>query len=287
MRILVLGAGGQLGQAMIQRLSGTHEVIGRVRSEVDVARIRDVERTVRAVRPSAIVNCAAYTNVNDAEDRPAEALEANAWGPRALARAAAEAEATLVHFSTEFVFNGDTASPYTEHDVPHPMGVYAMSKLLGEWFALEAPGAYVLRVESLFGGRRAKSSVDLLLNAVLEGREARPFVDRVVSPSYVDDVADATLALLDRRAPAGLYHCVNSGHTTWLELTRELARLAGRPNAPMTPMYMRDAHLRPPRPYYAAMSNAKLAGVGITMPTWQDALRRYVGTRLAAPPGPP
>ena len=121
---------------------------------------------------------------------------------------------------------------------------------------------YVLRVESLFGGPRAKSSVDMLLNAILRGEPARPFSDRVVSPSYVEDVAGATARLLELRPAPGLYHCVNSGLATWLELTQELARLANRPDAPIAPIRMAEARLRPPRPRFAALSNAKLTRCG-------------------------
>jgi dTDP-4-dehydrorhamnose reductase len=211
-----------------------------------------------------------------------EALGANAWGPLNLARAAAMTGALLIHFSTDFVFNGDTTAPYEETDLPSPQGRYGISKLLGEWLTAEAPATYVLRVESLFGGPRAKSSVDLLLNAIVRGEPARPFSDRIVSPSYVEDVVTATSAIVAKRPPPGLYHCVNSGHTTWLALTQELARLAGCPNAPIEPVRMADANLHPPRPRFAALSNAKLTAAGVPMPTWQDALRRYVTRQSCA-----
>lgn len=264
---------------MVARLSRTHDVVGRAHAELDVGNWRAVSSAVSALRPEAIVNCAAYNDVNQAETEPVAALDANAWGPRNLARAAAETGARFVHFSTDFVFDGETSAPYTEDDPPRPQGRYAASKLLGEWLALEATAAFVLRVESLFGGSYAKSSIDMLLRAVVNGRLARPFSDRVVSPSYVEDVTGATARILDGGVAAGLYHCVNSGLTTWLDLTRELARLAGRPDAPIEAVRMADAHLHPPRPRFAALSNAKLASAGIEMPTWQDALRRYVEAR--------
>jgi dTDP-4-dehydrorhamnose reductase len=276
MRILVVGCGGQLGQAMVQRLAGDHDVIGRAHGELDITRWRDVSADIAGIQPAVIINCAAYNNVNAAEERVIEALGANAWGPGNLARAAAMTGATLVHFSTDFVFNGETTTPYEEADLPSPQGRYGMSKLLGEWLTAEAPMTYVLRVESLFGGPRAKSSVDLLLDAIVRGEPARPFSDRIVSPSYVDDVVTATMAIVARRPSPGLYHCVNSGHTTWLALTQELARIAGCPQARIEPVRLADANLRPPRPRFAALSNAKLTAAGIPMPTWQDALRRYV-----------
>ena len=108
---------------------------------------------------------------------------------------------------------------------PNPRSAYASSKLLGEWFAAEVPAHYILRVESLFGGPTAKSSVDKMLQTIRNGGEVRAFVDRTVSPSFVDDVVVATSSLLDRKSPPGVYHCVNSGWTTWSGIARELARM--------------------------------------------------------------
>jgi dTDP-4-dehydrorhamnose reductase len=279
MRILVLGGTGQLGGAMVQRLASGHEVMHPTSSELDLASGPRVHSMVANLRPEVIVNCAAYNDVDRAEDEPVAALAVNAWGPRQLARAAADTGATLVHFGTDFVFDGRASQPYTETDPPRPQSTYAISKLCGEWFVREWPRHYILRVESLFGGARAKGSVEYLLSAILAGREARAFSDRVVSPSYVDDVTEATAALIERQAPFGLYHCVNTGSATWLELAHELARLTGRADATITPVAVADAQLRAPRPTYAALSNEKLRAAGIDMPTWQDALRRYTGSR--------
>jgi dTDP-4-dehydrorhamnose reductase len=154
--------------------------------------------------------------------------------------------------------------------------VYAQSKLVGEWFAADAARHYVLRVESLFGGEAAKSSIDRIIDALRGGREARVFADRVVSPSYVEDVAAATEALLDRTAPSGLYHCVNSGHATWLGVGREIARVLGVPERLLQPVSVTDVVLRARRPVFAALSNEKLRRAGIEMPPWQDAVRRYI-----------
>lgn len=281
--VLVVGAGGQLGEAMVAGLSTRHEVIARVRADLDVANPTAVRQQIAAIAPDAIVNCAAYTNVDGAEEEPAAALAVNAWAPRAMARAAAEIDATLVHFSTDFVFDGQATRPYTEDDVPNPRGAYAMSKLLGEWLAAGAPRHYILRVESLFGGRRAKSSIDLLAEGIRGGRPVRAFADRTVSPSFVDDVVLATMTLLDRQPSSGVYHCVNSGQATWVEVARELARLADRPDATIEAVRMADAKLRAPRPLYAALSNDKLRAIGVALPSWQDALSRYARIRQSAP----
>ena len=124
-----------------------------------------------------------------------------------------------------FVFAGTSRSPYAETEQPEPRSVYAQSKLIGEWLAADAPQHYVLRVESLFGGPHRRSSVDRIVDAVRNGQAAPVFTDRVVSPSFVADVADASAFLLRTRPATGLYHCVNSGHATWLEVGQEIVKL--------------------------------------------------------------
>lgn len=276
---VVLGAQGQLGDTMAAQLGARHEVVAYARANLDVTAADDVRAAISSLCPDVIVNCAAYTHVDAAEDLPIDALKVNAWAVRTMAELAASLDAVLVHFSTDFVFEGDVDRPLTEEDPANPQGVYAASKLLGEWLAAEAPRHYVLRVESLFGGLRAASSVDRMLDAIRSGAEVRAFADRTVSPSYVEDVVGATSALLTARAPFGLYHCVNTGWTTWAGLARELAAIVNRPGAPIAEVPMADAGLTAPRPKFAALSNAKLSEAGITMPTWQDALRRYVAMR--------
>ena len=276
MNIVVVGAAGQLGRALAELAAKSHTVAAWTRQDLDLTRPDQVDRALRAAAPDVIFNCAAYNNVDGAEDEPVTALAINAWAVRDLARTARAIGATFVHYSTDFVFDGTTAGPYDETAPTNPRGVYATSKLIGEWFAADAPSHYVLRVESLFGGVAAKSSVDVLRAGLLAGREVRAFADRTVSPSFVDDVAAASLSLVEARAPFGLYHCVNSGQTTWTELTREIARLLNCPATQVVPVNMADLALRVPRPLNAALSNAKLAATGIVMPDWRDALQRYL-----------
>ena len=275
MNVLITGARGQLAGAIIDAYKDNARVFAYSRGDLDIADSDAVMARVCADRPDVIINCAAYNHVDQAEDEHERALTVNAFGVRVLARAAAEAGATLVHYGSDFVFDGCASQPYTEDDPPNPQSVYAQSKLLGEWFALEAPRAFVLRVESLFGGANARSSVDRIVHAVANGEEAKVFVDRTVSPSYVADVAMATSALVERAAP-GLYHCVGTGHGTWLDVGREIARIMGKEReARLTPISVADVSLRAPRPQFAALANEKLNRI-VTMPSWQDALRRYL-----------
>ena len=285
MRIAVVGARGQLGAAIVHECRDRHEAIAFDRAALDLTDDKAVAAAMEKARPDVIVNCVAYNDVDGAEDHAVDALNVNVFAVRALARAASAANATLVHYSTDFVFDGTASAPYVETDAPNPRSTYAASKLLGEWFAADAPRAYVLRVESLFGrapgGPAAKGSVEGILRALVAGNEVRVFEDRTVSPTCIVDGARATLALVEQNRAPGLYHCVNSGRCTWLEFAGELARQMGvEPR--LVPVRMADIKFRADRPLYCALSNAKLAAAGVVMPTWQNALARHLGQRRSA-----
>jgi dTDP-4-dehydrorhamnose reductase len=280
-RVVVTGAGGQLA-AFIVRAFADRDVMPLTRSALDITDTAAVAAVVAAASPQLIVNCAAFNDVDGAEDRPAETLAINALAVRSLARAAEAAGAVLVHYSTDFVIHGSGTEPYEEDVRPSPRGVYASSKLLGEWFALEAPRAFVLRVESLFGspahwtGRRG--TLDHIVDGLERGRDVSVFTDRIVSPSYSEDVAAATRHLVLSGAASGLYHCVNGGHASWHDVAKEAADALGvQPR--LVPITVDQMPLRAPRPRYCALSTKKLTAAGFVMPTWQDGLRRWLATR--------
>jgi len=277
----VTGANGQLAAFIVQAFSD-RQVVALPRSSLDVTDPAAVARTVADVKPTLIVNCAAFNDVDGAESRATDALAINALALRSLARAAEAAGAALVHYSSDFVLNSDRDEPHDEEVRPSPRGVYASSKLLGEWFALEFPRAYVLRVESLFGSPAAwtgrRGTLDHIVDGLEQGRDVKVFTDRIVSPSYSKDVAAATKHLVTRDAPAGLYHCVNDGQGSWFDVASEAAAILGiEPR--LVPITVDQLPLRVPRPRYCALSTKKLAAAGFTMPTWRDALRRWLVTR--------
>jgi dTDP-4-dehydrorhamnose reductase len=285
MRIAVVGARGQLAAAVAHECAPAHEVIALTRADLDVTDDAAVAAAMQRARPDAIVNGAAFNDVDAAEDQPVEALNVNAFAVRALARAAQSLGATLVHYSTDFVFDGRATAPYAETDRPGPRSVYAASKLVGDWFALDAPGAYVLRVESLFGRAPGagpeKGSVANILKTLMAGGSPKVFEDRTISPTYVLDAARATRHLLETKAAPGLYHCVNSGRCTWFELAREMVRQLGEPQweARLVPVRMGEVSLKATRPQFCALANDKLRAAGVDMRPWHEALAHYLSKR--------
>lgn len=294
-RVLVTGARGLLGAAIAREFARPgSEVYPLGRTDLDITNRDAVDRAVEEIRPSLIVNCAAFNDVDGAEDDAASALAVNSLGVLALARAAERVSAALVHFSTDFVFDGETTRPYSEEDEPRPRSNYGMSKLLGEWLALErstsaqhpapdaqrpTPKTWVLRVESLFGdaspGRAEKGSVHAIISRIRQGAAVPVFVDRTVSPTYTLDITRATRAIVASNAPAGLYHGVNSGSASWADIAQEIGKILGLP-VQLEKVTLESANLKASRPRYCALSNAKLASVGISMPSWQDALGRHL-----------
>jgi dTDP-4-dehydrorhamnose reductase len=276
-KILITGASGRLAAAIAETFRADSEILGLARGDLDVTDDDAVEARLTSERPAVIVNCASYNDVDGAEQQPVRALEVNAFAVRELARAADRIGAVFIHYSSDFVFDGAASRPYVEDDAPNPQSVYAASKLLGEWFALEARRGFVLRVESLFGapGSGRRSSLDAIVAGIQAGASVPVFTDRTVSPAYVYDIAAATHALIRTGAAAGLYHCVNSGACSWHDIATEAARLLGR-EPRLAPVTLESVELRARRPKFSALDNTKLRTLGIVMPTWQDALARHL-----------
>lgn len=291
MKVLVTGAHGLLGAAIVREFeAGHHDVVPLARAALDVTNDVAVRTVVRDQRPALVINCAAFNDVDGAEADPPAALRLNALAVLSLARAAADAGAIFVHFSTDFVFDGEKHAPYVEEDRPNPRSVYGISKLLGDWFALETPRTYVLRVESLFGppgpnGSR-RGSLGTIADRIRAGDEVPVFVDRTVSPTYTPDIARAVRTLVERQAPPGLYHCVNSGAATWATVAERIANHLGRP-LKARPLTLETAALRARRPRYCALSNAKLAAAGVQMPSWDEALETFLAAEQGGGMGTP
>jgi dTDP-4-dehydrorhamnose reductase len=285
MRLAITGAGGRLGTALCGELMAAgHQVEALRHADLDITRADQVGRLMRRLRPNAIINCSAYNAVDAAESDAVTAFAVNARGPALLRDAADAVGATLVHYSTDFVFDGNATAPYTEADPTNPLSIYGASKLAGEMHVGRGRRCYVLRVESLFGGScttAPRSTVDWIAANLVAGLTVRVFVDRTVSPSYVPDVARSTIALLERGAPYGTYHCVNSGHATWDTLADEMATLL-RVEARLERVRSTDLTSPASRPRFCALSNRKLSSVAGAMPHWRSAMRDHLAKRHGA-----
>lgn len=280
MRVLVTGAGGLLGAAIVEEFRRDADLHPLKHADLDITDASAVRRALGDIRPDVVINCAAYNDVDGAESHAVDALRLNALAVRALADSAKAFDATFVHYGTDFVFDGEASRPYVEDDPVNPRSTYAASKLLGEWFAADAPRHYVLRVQSLYGGPglaagARRGSLDTLVARIQAGEVVPVFVDRTVTTTYTPDVARATRGVVERRVPPGVYHCVNEGAVSWRDVAEEAARYLG------VELKMREltlATLKAPaaRPRYSALSPARLASFGVVMPPWRDALARHL-----------
>jgi dTDP-4-dehydrorhamnose reductase len=283
-RIVVTGASGRLGGVLcVELVSAGHDLLTLDRGELDITRAEQVTAVIDHLRPEVIINCAAYNAVDAAQTDRAAAFALNAHAPALLAAAGDAAGAVFVHFSSDFVFDGEAGEAYTEAHPTNPLNVYGASKLAGEAAVRQASRHYILRVSSLFGGvgrNGHHATVDYIADSLVAGTTVRAAVDRTVTPSYAPDVARATLAMLAGHIPYGTYHCANPTATTWYELAQEVARQLGS-NARVEPVRAADLSTIAPRPRACALANQKLASLGILMPAWQSAIRRHLVLRHA------
>lgn len=285
LRILVVGATGRLGRVVCSELATAgHQVLASTQDEIDITVEESIARFVKDSKPGVIVNCSAYNAVDGAESDSATAFAVNASGPGLLAKAAAQAGALFVHFSTDFVFDGTATVPYTEDDPVNPLSVYGSSKLAGEVAVRDAcSNHYILRVESLFGGTGIgghRATIDYIADTLVAGGTVRAFVDRTVTPSYVPDVAQTTRELMALGAPRGTYHCVSTGMTNWYEIAQQIAADLGIESR-IEGVASSDPPGKARRPRFCALSNEKLRAVGVDMPGWQSTLTRHLHHRAS------
>jgi dTDP-4-dehydrorhamnose reductase len=283
-RCVLIGAGGQLGHDLARTFDLPGELIPLTRSDLDILDRRAIERVLPALQPTHVVNTAAYNLVDRAEDERERAFALNAVAVGALAEACASLGAALVHFSTDYVFDGGRTTPYAEDDAPAPLSVYGASKLEGERLALaRCPGAFVFRVCGLFGvarsaGKGGTNFVETMLRLAHAGQPIRVVRDQVLTPSYTRDLAPKVWRVLARGAP-GLYHLTNAGQTSWYDFAREIFRLSGLTPA-LTPVTAAEYGARARRPPYSVLAHGCLAAAGEDdLRPWPAALAAYLAER--------
>jgi dTDP-4-dehydrorhamnose reductase len=260
-RWLVVGAAGMLGQDMVAAASRAGaEVVAAGRADVDVTDVRDVTAAVAGF--DVVVNCAAWTAVDDAEAHEADAFAVNAVGPANLARAAARSGARLVHVSTDYVFDGAATEPYAEDAPIAPRSAYGRTKAAGEWAVrAEAPDHLVVRTAWLYGAGGA--CFPKTMARLASERDRLTVVDdQVGQPTWAADLAELIVRLVGAGAPAGTYHGTSAGRVSWLGFAREVLASAGSPIVPEPTTS--DAFARPaPRPAYSVLGHAALRAAGV------------------------
>jgi dTDP-4-dehydrorhamnose reductase len=283
---LITGAGGMLGRDLSDRLTAEGEqVTGFTRAGLDVTDDAAVAAALKRLAPDVVVNCAAWTAVDDAEARETEALSVNGHAVGYLAQACAENGAALVQLSTDYVFDGLGERPYPEDHPAAPRSAYGRTKLAGEQAARAALAhdAYVVRTAWLYGAHGA-SFVRTMLGRARAASPSSVVDDQRGQPTWTADVAAQIYAIIEADAPAGVYHATSSGDTTWFGLAREVYALAGADTALVTPTTS-AAYQRPaPRPAYSVLGHEAWPSAGIKpIGDWQDALERAFPAMLATP----
>ncbi len=270
MKVLLTGAGGQLGRA-VQAVFTGHEVAALGHGALDITDLAAVRAAVAALQPALVLNAAAWTDVDGAESDPAGACRVNALGPRNLALACAGAGAVLLHISTDYVFDGRAGRPYHEYDATAPLNVYGAGKLAGEEAVrVHCPRHYIVRTAWLYGaeGRNFPNT----LRGLAERPEVRVVDDQHGSPTYAPHLARALLELVETQA-WGTWHLAGSGGTSWYGLTCELFRALGV-QTPVVPVATAEFPRPAERPKYAVLES--IQSPAIRLPPWEEGLAEFV-----------
>jgi dTDP-4-dehydrorhamnose reductase len=275
MKILITGANGMLAKAVKEELKENELVCTDV-EKLDITNLDAVRLYTKKVKPDYIINCAAYTAVDKAEEQEELVYKINAIGPKNLATAAQENDAVLVHISTDYVFGGekDVSEDYSEDDEKHPQAVYGTTKLAGEKFIEEnCKKFYIFRTAWLYG--EGHNFVRTMINLSKEHDKVKVVNDQHGSPTYAVDLASIIHQAMEKQIPFGIYNSTNIGYTTWYDFTKMIYDLEGI-NCKVTPVTSEEFKSAAKRPKNSQMSKSKLLKYGIKIPTYEDALKRYL-----------
>ena len=281
MKILITGANGMLASSVRKRLANGNELICTDVADLDITDLEAVKKKVAEIKPEYIVNCAAYTAVDKAEDNYEIADKINGDGPRNLAIAAKIEDATLIHISTDYVFNGelDVSKAYSEDDEVGPVTVYGKTKLHGEEGVKENTDKYyIFRTAWLYGDGNNFVRTMLKLGEIKD--EINVVADQHGSPTYAEDLANIIGEAIEKKIPYGIYHATNEGFTTWYDFTKAIFEYAGiicQVNPVTTEKYIEMMKItQAKRPKNSQMSKEKLLAQGIQIPEWENGLKRYL-----------
>jgi dTDP-4-dehydrorhamnose reductase len=282
MRVAVIGANGQLGSDLVSAFADHHDSVSPLtHDDVEVRTLESLRTCLHSANPEIIVNTAAIHHVDRCESEPQSAYVVNALGVRNLAIVAREIDATLVHFSTDYVFPGTKSTPYIEEDLPRPLNVYGNSKLAGEYYAQTlSPKHFVVRTSALYGkhhcrGKGGNNFVQLMLDLARTRGSVRVVNNEFVTPTSTSDLARQVVAL-SQCTDYGLYHATAEGSCSWYEFAREIFSQAGV-EVKLEVARPGEFPAKAPRPAYSVLENRRLKELGIAVFTsWQEGLQQYL-----------
>jgi dTDP-4-dehydrorhamnose reductase len=291
-RYVIIGAAGQLGSDLVRGFDGGGALVPLTHRDIDILDAARTQAALTALRPTHVINTAAWNLVDRAEDEPQAAFALNRDAVGTLATTCERLGAAFVHFSTDYVFDGGQRTPYAEDDAPNPLSAYGESKLAGERLARERCGRTLLiRVSALFGiarsaGKGGTNFVETILGAAAARRPLRVVADQITAPSYTPHAAGAIWHIV-RAAGPGIYHVSGSGETSWYEFAREILRREGVV-ADVTAVTAQEFGARAKRPAYSVLGHRALRALGhAAPPLWTDGLTAYLAERRAISPMAP
>jgi dTDP-4-dehydrorhamnose reductase len=283
MRILIVGAGGRLGAALVREFDGKFQVTGLNRTQLDLSDLGAVREKLGNSGFDVLINAAGFTKVDLCETQPDRAFLINAEAPRVLAEICGEKSSRLIHFSTDYVFDGEKREPYTEEDEAVPISIYGESKLAGEKNVLAAQDRnLVVRVSWVFGPDRP-SFIDAMIKGAQEGERVDAIADKFSAPTYTHDIAEMLPQFFERGVDGGILHFSNAGQCSWQEYAQwalDCCHDAGLPLRVRTVgagKLENMANWIARRPVYSVLSTAKYTKLtGISPPTWREAVSDYI-----------
>ena len=280
MKALVLGARGMLGQDLVKILAPEYEIIPWDLAEIDITREKETLEKIVKVRPQVIINCAAYTNVDQCETHREQAFLVNAEGTKHVALASYTVKARFVHLSTDYVFDGTASIPYREDNSPNPMSVYGQSKLQGEIYVRQIGGDHLIIRTAWLYGPRGKNFVEAILSQAAEGKQIRVVNDQQGSPTFTRDLSQAIKGLLPI-TEQGIFHLTNSGSCTWFEFALHILEESGFKGNEVRPISSKELGRPAKRPAYSILDNSRYEQISENkMRSWQEALKEYFNSRI-------
>lgn len=286
-KILLIGKTSQLGAEIIKDANNFgFEIIGFKKDELDITNESQIKEKIKEVKPDILINTSAFHVLSKCDDYPLSALNINFIAVRNLAKICKDNKIKFVTYSTDSVFDGQKRTPYIETDLPNPLQIYGLSKLAGEYAALNSnPDSIVIRTSGLYGGKfgSIQKNGNFVLNIIKQAQgknEIEISSEQIVSTTYAGDLSKATLKLLSYNAKPGIYHLTNNGYFGWHEFAKEIFKLA-KINTQIIPVNRGGTYNSVKKPLFSALKNTKAKIIGIEMPSWKDGLKSYFDNEIS------